>query len=101
MNRTGFVKVAIVTTALACAGLAAGATGTATAADKATRGYHGYVGAGWGWDYIGWGWDSGPYAGYVGTDWEHHVDHPVGTGYYPRHVPFGASRYYGNALRGY
>jgi len=100
MNRTRFAKIAIVTTALACGGLAAGATGTAAAADMAA-GYNGYVRAGWGWDYHGWGWDSGPYAGYVGTDWEHHVGHPVGAGYYPLYVPFGASRYYGNPLRGY
>jgi hypothetical protein len=99
MNQRRFVKIAIITTALASAGLAAGATGTAIAADMATRGYHGYVGAGWGWD--GWGWDSGPYAGYLGTDWEHHIGRPVGWGYYPLYVPLAESRYYGNPLHGY
>ena len=102
MNPMRFVKIAIATTTLACAGLA---TGPAVAADSPAWGYHrGYVG-GWGWDSSGWSWDSGPYAGYVGTDWRSHGAQPVvsepyaglrhvSVGYYPRYVPLGAGVYY-------
>jgi hypothetical protein len=119
MNKTGFgrlAKIAIVTTTLACAALTAGAIGTAVAADLSPTGYHasGYVGAGWGrdnriwgWDSRGWGWDSGPYAGYVGTDWGCRGAHPsidVRPGYqvrhvvapgYPHYVPLADTAYYG------
>jgi hypothetical protein len=126
MNRTSFgrfAKIAIVTTTLACAALAAGAIGTAVAADLSPSGYHasGYVGAGWGrdnrvwgWDSSGWGWDSGPYAGYVGTDWGCHggphpsinvhpgyqVSHVVAPGY-PHYVPLAATGYYGGPWCGF
>ncbi len=124
MNKTSFgslAKIAAVTTALACAAFSAGAIGTAVAADFSASGYHprGYVGAGWGWadtgwDTRGWGWDSGPYAGYVGTDWGCHggprpaiavhpgyqVSRVVAPGY-PHYVPLSAAVYYGGPWCGF
>jgi hypothetical protein len=61
-----------------------------------------------GWGYYpggayGWGWDSGPYAGYLGTDWEHQDRRYVGWGYHPRYLPLSPSvyYYYVNPLHGY
>ena len=123
MNKTIFgslAKIAIVTTTLACAALAAGAIGTSVAADLSSSGYQPtrYVGAGWGWadtgwDNRGWGWDSGPYAGYVGTDWgcrgahpsidvraPNQVRHVVAPGY-PHYVSLVDTVYYGGPWCGF
>jgi hypothetical protein len=98
MNQRRSLKITTAITTLAGALGWPGAIGTAAAADTSAWGYYRS-------GYGAWGWDSGPYAGYVGTDWGYrggaypYIDpnagyRHVGTGYYPRYVPLAAAVYY-------
>jgi len=87
MKHMSLARAAIATTTFACAALFAV---SAQAADRP-------LAAGWGYypsGVYGWGWDSGPYAGYLGTDWEDQDRRYVGWGYHRRYVPLSPSAYY-------
>jgi hypothetical protein len=89
MKHMSLARAAIATTTFACAALFA-VSAQAAAADRP-------LAAGWGYypsGVYGWGWDSGPYAGYLGTDWEHQDRRYVGWGYHRRYVPLSPSAYY-------
>jgi hypothetical protein len=104
MKHMSLARAAIATTTFACASLFSFAwseqsiVSLSVESAQATAGWGYYPGGAYGL-----GWDSGPYPGYIGTDWEHQDRRFVGWGYHPRYVPLLPSvyYYYVNPLHGY